>query len=92
MSRTGLKSASLLSSTQYNVGVLNKIMRVLRALEKAGEPMHLNDVALDISINRATTHRLLIALLRHGLVQRTVRGRYMLADGLFLPAEAGPCT
>ncbi len=58
-----------------NVGVLDKAVGVLRALERDG-PANLADV------QRATAHRLAVALERHGLVRRDSDGRFCLGLGL----------
>ncbi|MDQ3468188.1 MAG: helix-turn-helix domain-containing protein, partial [Actinomycetota bacterium] len=64
-----------------NVGVLDKAVGVLRALERDG-PAGLADVQRATGLPRATAHRLAVALERHGLVSRDSDGRFCLGLGL----------
>ena len=82
------------------VGTIDKGIRVLDAVE-AGGPSTLADLVAATGLSRATTHRLAVALEVHGLVRRTVDGRFALglrlvglgrgaAEGLPLADAAGP--
>lgn len=58
------------------VGVLDKALAVLRALE--GGPRTLAGLVEATSLSRATAHRLAVALEAHGLVRRDDEGRFSL--------------
>jgi len=84
-----------------NVGVLDKAVGVLRALERLGGPATLAQLQLQTGLPRATAHRLAGALEQHGLLRRDGDGRYRLgfallalgraaADGFPLAESAGP--
>ncbi len=64
-----------------NVGVLDKAVAVLRALERTG-PAALGELQAATGLPRATAHRLASALERHGLVRRDADGRFCLGLGL----------
>jgi hypothetical protein len=63
------------------VGVLDKAVSVLRALEQRG-PLGLADLQTVAGLPRATAHRLAVALEQHGLVRRDGEGRFELGLGL----------
>lgn len=63
------------------VGVLDKVVAVLNALEQRG-PLGLGELQQAIRVPRATTHRLAVALEQHGLVRRDSSGRFELGLGL----------
>jgi DNA-binding IclR family transcriptional regulator len=58
------------------VGVLDKAMTVLAALEAGPKP--LAAVVAETGLSRATAHRLAVALEAHGLVRRDPEGRFCL--------------
>ena len=62
------------------VGVLDKAMTVLGALER--EPRSLAELMAVAGLPRATTYRLATALEAHGLVRRDADGRFALGLGL----------
>ena len=64
-----------------NVGVLDKAVLVLRALEREGT-LGLAELQAATGLPRATVHRLAVALEQHGLVRRDARGRFALGLGL----------
>ena len=64
-----------------NVGVLDKAVAVLRALERVG-PAGLAEVQAATGLPRATAHRLALALERHGFVRRDGDGRFCLGLAL----------
>jgi len=64
-----------------NVGVLDKAVLVLRAVE-AGGPQTLLDLQSSTGVPRATLHRLAVALESHGLLRRESTGRFCLGLGL----------
>jgi DNA-binding IclR family transcriptional regulator len=64
-----------------NVGVLDKAIGVLRAIEHDG-PQTLVDLQAITGLPRATLHRLAVALERHGLLRRDQAGRFCLGLGL----------
>jgi DNA-binding IclR family transcriptional regulator len=63
------------------VGVLDKAVAVLRALERVG-PAGLAELQAATGLPRATAHRLAIALEQHGLVRRDRDGRFELGLAL----------
>ena len=67
-------------STVSGVGVVDKTVAVLQALE--AEPRTLNELAATTGIARATAHRLAVALEVHGLVRRDDEGRFALGTRL----------
>lgn len=62
------------------VGVLDKAMAVLRAVE--ARPRSLAELVDATAISRATAHRLAVALEAHGLLRRDDDGRFALGLGL----------
>ena len=64
-----------------NVGVLDKAIGVLHAIERDG-PQSLVDLQAATGLPRATLHRLAVALERHGLLRRDQAGRFCLGLGL----------
>ncbi len=64
-----------------NVGVVDKTVAVLRALEATG-PAGLGELQAATGLPRATAHRLATALEQHGLVRRDPDGRFCLGLGL----------
>ena len=64
-----------------NVGVLDKAIGVLHAIERHG-PQSLIDLQTATDLPRATLHRLAVALERHGLLRRDQAGRFCLGLGL----------
>ena len=58
------------------VGVLDKAMAVLAAVERA--PAGLSDLVERTGLSRATAHRLAVALEAHGLLRRDDDGRFRL--------------
>ncbi len=64
-----------------NVGVLDKAVAVLRALERDG-PSGLAELQAATGLPRATAHRLAGALEQHGLVRRDGAGRFCLGLAL----------
>jgi DNA-binding IclR family transcriptional regulator len=74
-----------------NVGVLDKAVAVLHAIEAAG-PIGLSDLQQATGLPRATAHRLAAALEAHGLARRDAAGRFCLGlalVGLGRAATAG---
>jgi len=74
-----------------NVGVLDKAVAVLRALERDG-PSGLAELTTSTGLPRATAHRLAVALEQHGLARRDAAGRWCLGlalVGLGHAASAG---
>jgi DNA-binding IclR family transcriptional regulator len=68
------------------VGVLDKAVAILEALRT--EPLALADLTGTTGLPRATTHRLAVALERHGLVGRDGTGRFELGTRLVDLANA----
>jgi DNA-binding IclR family transcriptional regulator len=64
-----------------NVGVLDKAVAVLRALERDG-PRGLAELTASTGLPRATAHRLAAALEQHGMVRRDDAGRWCLGLAL----------
>lgn len=63
------------------VGVLDKAMAVLRAIEVGG-PLNLQDLQDRTGLPRATAHRLAGALTDHGILRRDESGNYVLGWAL----------
>lgn len=63
------------------VGVLDKVMAVLHALEGTG-PLSLQGLQDHTGLPRATAHRLASALADHGMVRRDEKGNYVLGWAL----------
>ncbi|HKE73241.1 MAG TPA: IclR family transcriptional regulator [Acidimicrobiales bacterium] len=60
------------------MGVLDKAMAVLTAVESAPRPLSLAELVAATGLSRATAHRLASALATHGLVRRDDEGRWSL--------------
>jgi DNA-binding IclR family transcriptional regulator len=60
------------------VGVLDKAIAVLTAVESAPRPLSLAELVAATGLSRATAHRLASALAAHGLVRRDDEGRWTL--------------
>jgi DNA-binding IclR family transcriptional regulator len=73
--------------TVSGVGVVDKTVAVMRTLERLGSAT-LADVQAATDLPRATAHRLLVALERHGLVRRDGDGRFGLGLGLIALGRA----
>lgn len=65
-----------MNASLSGVGVLDKAMAVLDAIEEA--PRSLSDLVRATGLSRATAHRLAVALVAHGLVRRDDEGRFTL--------------
>lgn len=68
--------------TICGVGVLDKSLAIVRAVEGASGPSSLQDLVEATGFAKATTHRLSAALEAHGLLRRTADGRYALSLAL----------
>jgi DNA-binding IclR family transcriptional regulator len=68
--------ASHVSNSLSGVGVLDKAVAIVAALEPGPRP--LADLVAASGLSRATTHRLAVALEAHGLVRRDEAGRFAL--------------
>lgn len=71
---------SLLVKDSSSVGVLDKSVAILGALELG--PQSLNDLVAATGLSRPTAHRLAAALATHGLVARDGAGRFTLGSRL----------
>ncbi len=65
-----------MGSSLSNVGVVDKTVTILEALEEG--PCNLAELTGRTALPRATAHRLAVALEGHGLVTRTGDGRFSL--------------
>jgi DNA-binding IclR family transcriptional regulator len=65
------------------VQVIGKAVALLDALRQAGAALTLGELAQATGLSRATTHRLVLTLARHQLVERLPDGRYRLGLHLF---------
>jgi DNA-binding IclR family transcriptional regulator len=68
--------------TISGVGVLDKSVALLRAVEAADGPCALQDLVAATGFTKPTAHRLAAALEAHGLLGRDGDGRYLLGLGL----------
>lgn len=75
-----------MGSSVGNVGVLDKAVAILDALEVG--PRSLADLVAATGISRATAHRLATALEAHGLVRRDDEGRFALGARLLALGRA----
>jgi DNA-binding IclR family transcriptional regulator len=64
-----------------NVGVLDKAVALLRAVERTG-PLTIVELQAATGLPRATAHRFVVALEQHGLLRRDGDGRCCLGFGL----------
>lgn len=71
-----------MGSIVSGVGVVDKSMAVLDAIERAGRPLGLAELVDTTGLPRATAHRLSSALAVHGLLRRTDDGRFALGARL----------
>lgn len=69
-----------MESSVRAVGVLDKAVRVLAALEPG--PLSLHELVEASGLSRATTHRVAVGLEVHGLVRRDDEGRFALGARL----------
>ncbi|MGI8757867.1 MAG: IclR family transcriptional regulator [Acidimicrobiales bacterium] len=58
------------------IGVLDKVIRVLEAVE--ARPLALGELVVATGLPRASAHRLAVAAEAHGLLRRTPEGRFAL--------------
>ena len=88
-----------MDSSVSSVGVVDKVVLILAALEEG--PLPLGALARTTGLPRASAHRLAVALEVHGLVRRDAKGRFALglrlvalgraaSDGLALVEVARP--
>jgi DNA-binding IclR family transcriptional regulator len=63
-------------------GTVDKAVRVLEALSRAGGPMSLAELAKAMALPKPTLHRLLASLQAHELVEQDGEARYALGIGL----------
>ncbi len=70
------------------VGVIDKSMLILAALEQG--PLSLTQLVEQTDLNRATTHRLALALDQHGLLRRVDTTRFALGFRLWILGQAVP--
>ena len=63
-------------------GTVDKALRVLEALHRAGGPVALAELASKLRLPKPTLHRLLASLSAHDLVEQDAEGRYGLGVGL----------
>lgn len=78
--RATFSSRSDGATTSTGVGVLDKAMTVLHAVESG--PLGLSQLQASTGLPRATAHRLATALEAHGMLRRDVEGRFELGHGL----------
>jgi DNA-binding IclR family transcriptional regulator len=63
-------------------GTVDKAVRVLSALQRAGGPVALGELSTSTGLPKPTLHRLLASLLAHDLVEQDSEARYALGVGL----------
>jgi len=71
-----------LAFSAYRFQSFDRAMAIVKLLANAGAPLTLGDIAVTAGFKHSSTHRYLLTLLRHGLVLRTVKGRYLCAEQL----------
>lgn len=65
------------------VQAVDRALAILEALAQAGSPLMLTSISAEVGLNISTVHRLLNALLNHGLVEQDYQGRYRLGIKAF---------
>jgi DNA-binding IclR family transcriptional regulator len=75
-----------MGSSVSGVGVIDKAMAILSAIEAA--PRSLGELVESTGFSRATAHRLAVALEAHGLVRRDEDGRFTLGVRLIALGRA----
>ncbi|WP_100814506.1 IclR family transcriptional regulator [Microbacterium lacus] len=68
-------------------GVLDRVMLILEALDRAARPQTLTELCTATGISKATTYRLLTGLVDVGLLARTTDSRYALGIRLWEIAQ-----
>lgn len=68
----------------YGPRTIQRASDVLRALSGSQNGMRLSDIAAAASLHKATTHRLLAAMAREGLVEQDERRRYHLGAEIWI--------
>jgi DNA-binding IclR family transcriptional regulator len=66
----------LVDTSVSGIGVLDKVIRVLEAVE--ARPLALGELVVATGLPRASAHRLAVAAEAHGLLRRTPEGRFAL--------------
>jgi DNA-binding IclR family transcriptional regulator len=69
-------------NVERGAGTVDKAMRVLEALHRAGAPLALAQLAGEVELPKPTLHRLLASLVAHELVEQDGEARYALGVGL----------
>lgn len=65
------------------VQAVDRALQVLETLAREGSPMMLSSISAELRLNISTVHRLLNALMDHGLVEQDYQGRYRLGIKAF---------
>lgn len=74
---SGLKRASELSSGCYKIQSIDRAMAIMDLLAESVVPLGLADISRALDLDKSTAHRFLVCLLRHHMILRTVKGRYV---------------
>jgi DNA-binding IclR family transcriptional regulator len=81
VSHSKTKSAA---NSPYQVQVLDRALAILDTLSAQGPDLSLGEVSDKLDLHKSTTHRLMMVLERHKLIERnSVNGRYRLGLKLF---------
>jgi DNA-binding IclR family transcriptional regulator len=72
------------AGSPYQVQVLDRALAILDALSAEGPDLSLGELSDQLDLHKSTTHRLMMVLERHKLIERnSVNGRYRLGLKLF---------
>jgi DNA-binding IclR family transcriptional regulator len=72
------------TSKAKGVQAVDRALAIMETLARAGSPMMLSTISAELKLNISTVHRLLNALMTHGLVeQEPYQGRYRLGIKAF---------
>lgn len=70
------KRKALRKPKRIEVGVINKMLRILEAIQASPLPLHLTDICKVTGINKSTAYRILTHLQREGYLYRGESGNY----------------
>jgi DNA-binding IclR family transcriptional regulator len=76
------KRVGELSQTMYKIQSIDRAMAIMDLLADSVAPRSLAEICRAVELDKSTTHRFLICLLRHGMILRTVKGRYVCDNRL----------
>lgn len=84
---TGTAAGGEQTVVSTGVGVLDRVVAILDAVERA--PMGASELARHLGLSVPTAHRLVAAMVRHGLLRRDAGGRHHIGRRFASSALAG---